>query len=221
MAAQASSIDAADQRLRLEQTRPFFPLLSVGFSAGGFGGGSNQSALGVDSFFQKFSTRDDFDVAMIWTLQNMGAGNVALARQRRAERDQLLGGRSSLAALVRREVMDAYADVQAQRRRIDTNEKQLAAGEQGAREEILRTRAGQGLPIESLNSVKLAADARQNAIDAVVNYNVAQFRLFVAIGRRPVSLSNLMPRPPDEILVPLPEVLQGAPPRDPLENPVP
>jgi outer membrane protein TolC len=221
MARQAASIGAANLRLRQEQTRPLFPLLSIGYSAGAFGGGSNQTALGVDSFFQRMGSRDDLDVSVIWTLQNMGAGNVALARERRAERDQLLGGQSQLAAQVRREVMRAYSDLQAQRRRIDVNEQQLAAGERGAREEILRTRAGEGLPIESLNSVKLAADARQNAIDAVVQYNIAQFRLFVAIGRRPVRPPDPIQQPQQEVLVPLPEVLGGAQPRDPLENPVP
>jgi hypothetical protein len=118
--------------------------------------------------------------------------------------------------------------MQAQRRRIDTNARQLASAEQGAREEINRTRAGESLPIESLNSVTLAADARQNAIDAVVGYNIAQLRLFVALGGNPYRMpsaeppqvhSAMAPTPPDQI-VPLPEVLQGNLPRNPLENPV-
>jgi hypothetical protein len=50
---------------------------------------------------------------------------------------------------------------------------------------MIRTRAGQGLPIEALNSVKLLAEARQDAIDAVVNYNVAEFQLFAAVGEIP------------------------------------
>jgi len=228
LSAQSAQIGAANDRYRLERTRPLFPYLMVGFSGGAFGGGSDQTALGVDSFYQRLSTRDDFDVSAIWTLQNFGMGNIATARQRRAERDTLIGGQAVIAAAVRRQVIAAHSEMQAQRRRIDTNARQLASAEQGAKEEINRTRAGESLPIESLNSVTLAAEARQNAIDAVVGYNIAQLRLFVALGGNPYRMpsaqppqvrSAMAPTPPDQI-VPLPEVLQGNLPRNPLENPV-
>ncbi len=193
LAAQSAAISAADQRYRLERTRPLFPLISIGFSAGGFGGGSNQTSLGVPSFFQTFSGRDDFDVMAVWTLQNMGAGNIALAKQRRVDRDMEVSRRALLMAQVRREVVAAYAEVQATRRRIDAADQQLATGLRGAQEEMTRTRAGQGLPIEALNSIALLAQARQDAIRAVVDYDIAEFRLFAAVGEIPNS------RTPDPI----------------------
>ena len=54
----------------------FSPTLFIGFSAGGFGGGSNL----VRPIFGGFGGRTDFDVIAFWTLQNLGVGNAALIR---------------------------------------------------------------------------------------------------------------------------------------------
>jgi outer membrane protein TolC len=205
LAVRSAQIAAAHERYRQEKTRPLFPVIAVGFSAGGFGGGSNQTQLGVPSLSQTFSGRDDFDVLAVWTLQNMGLGNVALTRQRRIERDTLTSQRAVIAAQVRREVMSAHAAVTAARRRIEAADLQLAAALRGATEELNRIRAGQGLPIEAINSVDLLAEARQDAIVAVVSYNIAEFRLFVAIGERPTrgTPDPVMPKSAPEN-VPLP-----------------
>ena len=53
------------------------------------------------------------------------------------------------------------------------------------REEINRTRGGEGLPLEAINSVNLLVDARDEIIAALVGYDLAQFQLFVAIGETP------------------------------------
>ena len=187
MAVNSAQVSAAQQRLRQERTRPLFPVVMVGISAGGFGGGSNQTSLGVNSFFQVFSGRDDFDVLAVWTLQNMGAGNMALAKQRRIERDTLSTQRVVLAAQIRQEVMSAAGDVAAAWRRIESADRQLAAAVRGQAEEFNRIRGGEGLPIEAINSLNLLAAARQNAIGAVLEYNLAEFRLFQAIGYRPAG----------------------------------
>ena len=42
-----------------------------------------------------------------------------------------------------------------------------------------------GLPIEVVNSLDLLARARQDFIAAIVEYDQAQFRLFVALGNPP------------------------------------
>ena len=55
---------------------PFSPTFYIGYSAGGFGGGSNL----VRPLFGGFGGRTDFDVIAYWTLQNLGVGNVALIR---------------------------------------------------------------------------------------------------------------------------------------------
>src|SRR5262249_34349413 len=76
--AQNSAIGAADARVRQEIVRPWLPTLAVGFSGGGFGGGSNQQDLGVSSFFERVGTRTDFDALAFWQVQNLGHGNRSL-----------------------------------------------------------------------------------------------------------------------------------------------
>ncbi len=59
------------------QGLPFSPTFYlVGFSAGGFGGGSNL----VRPIFGGFGGRTDLDAIVYWTIQNLGVGNVALIR---------------------------------------------------------------------------------------------------------------------------------------------
>ena len=64
-------------------------------------------------------------------------------------------------------------------------QQRLDSAIDGAREEIDRTRGGEGLPIEALNSVSLLSEAGRALVEAVGGYNLAQFQLFVAIGQTP------------------------------------
>ncbi len=63
--------------------------------------------------------------------------------------------------------------------------RRLNTAAKGAKEEIARTRGGEALPLEAINSVNLLTDARQELVRAVVAYDLAQFQLFVAIGETP------------------------------------
>ena len=64
------------------------PTILIGYSSGGFGGGSNL----VRPVFGGFGGRSDFDVMAYWTLQNLGVGNLSMislakARLRRGRAD--------------------------------------------------------------------------------------------------------------------------------------
>src|SRR5581483_4348722 len=58
-------------RVRQERVRPWVPIVSVGYSYGGFGGGSNLAP----SDFAPPSGRSDFDALAVWNVQNLGFGN--------------------------------------------------------------------------------------------------------------------------------------------------
>jgi hypothetical protein len=74
---------------------------------------------------------------------------------------------------------------------MDIAARQLPTAEAGFREELVRTRGGVGLPIEALNSFELLVRAHQDWIVATIEYDQAQFRLFVSLGEPPtVALSN-------------------------------
>src|SRR5262249_44568769 len=72
--AASAAVAAAQVRYCQEKARPFLPLLSVGYSAGDFGGGSNLTTPS----FGRFDGRTDFDASAVWTLQGIGFGNLAV-----------------------------------------------------------------------------------------------------------------------------------------------
>jgi outer membrane protein TolC len=185
LAARTAEIAAADYRVRQEVTRPFLPVVSVGFSGGAFGGGSNRQDLGVPSFFQTFGGRTDFDVMAVWSLQNLGFGNNAIQKRTCAERDQAIAARGRMANRITREVGDAYAQAETHKQRVALAEQRLRSAVAGAREELARTHGGEGLPIEALNSVRLLSEAGLALVEAIGGYDLAQFELFVAIGQTP------------------------------------
>jgi outer membrane protein TolC len=192
MAARNAAIALTEARWREEKWRPLLPTISAGYSAGEFGGGSN---LAPPPAFQN-SGRNDFDVWAVWTLQNAGIGNLALQRTRQAEVDQATSQRARTVDLIQDEVADAYGVSAARRRQMELSQRQLAVAEAGFREELIRTRGGVGLPIEVVNSLDLLTRARQDFITAIVEYDQAQFRLFVALGNPPaVALPDAQSRP--------------------------
>src|SRR5262245_22002539 len=87
LAAQQAFVQATLERLRQERLRPLIPSLLIRGSAtpvtgtlstGYFGGGRNDDV-------SNFSARNDIDVQLLWTLENLGLGNRAKVSERRAE----------------------------------------------------------------------------------------------------------------------------------------
>ena len=160
---------------------PFSPTILLGFSAGGFGGGSNL----VRPIFGGFGGRTDFDVIAYWTIQQPGR------RQRRA--DQPARSRLGVAQYqeiamldrVRAEVAEAYARTHARYAQIGTTEQAVRTGLNGFREDLERIRGTVGLPIEVLDSLRLLARARHEYLNAIVDYNEAQFELLRGAGPAP------------------------------------
>ncbi|MBS0203416.1 MAG: TolC family protein [Planctomycetes bacterium] len=185
--AHGAAIGAAEARVKQEYMRPWLPTLSMSASGGGFGGGSNRQDLGVSSFYQATGARTDFNVFAFWQLQNMGAGNRSLQQGRCAERDEAIQQRALTLNVIRREVSEAHANMQAARQRLHVAQVQLAAAEFAAEEDLKRTRAGEGLPIEVLNSLDLLTRARLDLVDAATAFNISQFQMFVVTGESPLS----------------------------------
>jgi hypothetical protein len=52
---------------------------------------------------------------------------------------------------------------------------------------VLQGGPGVGRPIETLDSFNQLLDARQELVRAVVAFDIAQFRLFVAAGSNPLA----------------------------------
>ncbi len=199
LAERRAAIREAFLALEGSKVLPFSPTVLIGFSAGGFGGGSNL----VRPVFGSMSGRTDVDVIAYWTLQNLGVGNVALIKAARARLGASRFQEIAVLNRVRAEVAVAYARTHARFAQIGTTEAAVRASQRGFREDYELTVQQTGrkvLPIELLNNFRLLNQARREYLDAIVDYNRAQFELYVALGQppadalaRPVPVEGLAP----------------------------
>jgi outer membrane protein TolC len=197
LAAQQAAIRQTLLNLDGAKALPFSPTFLIGFSAGGFGGGSNL----VRPIFGGFGGRSDMDAYAYWTLQNLGIGNVALIRLAKSRVGIAEYQRVAILDRVRAEVAEAYAKTHARFAQIETTEQAVRTGTEGFREDLIRVQNTVGLPVELINSLNLLARARYEYLDAIVDYNEAQFALYVALGQppantlaRPVPTGGVVPR---------------------------
>jgi outer membrane protein TolC len=209
MAARAARIGEAEARYRQELARPLLPTVWLGFSGGVFGGGSNL----VPPNLGNFEGRTDFDVRAFWTLQGLGFGNLALQKRQLASVGQRVGEQSETIARIRRELAAARGEGLAAREQVEITRRQLSSALDGFREDLARIRGTVGRPIEVKNSLQLLNQARQDHLAAIIRYNQAQFRLFVALGSPPP-----LDRPADEPLPPAPVASPPVPPPAPLHR---
>jgi outer membrane protein TolC len=186
LAARRAMVRQALLALEGAKLLPFSPTVLVGFSSGGFGGGSNL----VSPVFGGFGARTDFDAIAYWTLQNLGVGNAARIRGANAQLQISRFQEIAVLNRVRAEVAEAYARSHARYAQISISEAGIRAALQGFREDydLTRNRGVRSvLPIELLNNFRLLADSRRAYLDSIVDYNRSQFELFVAMGQPPAN----------------------------------
>ncbi len=163
------------ERLNRERYAPLIPSVLLGMSYGGMGGGLGTAIVNTGS-------RWDADAVAYWEVRNLGIGERAArgetasaARQAQFREVALLDG-------VAREVAEAHAQVVQRQQRIELAKKGITAAEQSYSLNLQRIENVQGLPIEVLQAIQALAIARKAYLDAVVDFNIAQFELCRATG---------------------------------------
>lgn len=175
---------------------PFSPNVFLGYSTGVFGGGSNlvSQPAGSGTFargdpaFGNFGSRQDLDVMAYWSLQNLGMGNHALidaaaSHVRSAEWEEI-----AVLEQIRQEVALALRRSQIRLRRITIGEAAVAAAARAFQEDLDRIKGAEGLPIEVLDSLSLVEASKLAYLKAIMDYNRAQFDLYVALGQPPADM---------------------------------
>jgi hypothetical protein len=147
----------------------------------------------VRPIFGGFSGRTDLDAIAYWTIQNLGVGNIALIRMASARLKGTQFEQLEILNRVRAEVAEAYARTHARYAQIGIYEEAVRSGYLAYHQDLDRIQAMAAsrprdvLPIELLNSFDLLANARVEYVDAIVDYNRAQFAMYVALGQPPAS----------------------------------
>ncbi len=218
--AASAAVRGSQVRVRQETTRPLLPILWMGFSTGDFGGGAVATTNGTGVFnphtgnenlvpsitaaggkttppFGKISGRIDVDVLAYWQLQNMGFGNLAHIRERRAQRNQAEANRLRVLNEVREQVSVAYNTSAEQFRAIALQRRRVQEATDGFQRDLITAFRGVVLPIEVLDNAKRLRAAREALLEAVIGFDRAQFQLFVALGQPPtLVVEDDKPAPP-------------------------
>lgn len=218
LAAQQALVQATLERVRQERMRPLVPSVLLRgaatnpagtLGAGYFGGGINRD-LG------RFSARGDWDIQVLWELQNLGLGNRARVQERKAEQRisalQLFRIQDQVAA----ETVQAFADVQSAAVRTREAEEGLKNALDSAEknfEGLGQTKRAGNLvilvirPQEAVQAVQALAQAYVDYYGAVADYNRSQFRLYRALGNPAQALAGAglaCPPLPDSVSPDLP-----------------
>jgi outer membrane protein TolC len=199
--AQQAAIRAAFLTMQGAKVLPFSPTVLLAYSNGSFGGGSNlQTAATGQSRFGNFDDRQDYDAVLFWTLRNLGVGNLAQIRLARSNLRQEELRQIIVLDQIRAQVASAHARVHARWAQIDTSAQALETSRRAFQEDLfgIRNRTA-ALPIELLDSLRLMGRSRFAYLDAIVDYNRAQFELYVAMGQPPACT---LARPIPSSLVP-------------------
>lgn len=175
LAEQNHLVCEAVERLRREKYAPLVPSVLLGMSYGGLGGGLGSSIVNTDD-------RWDADAVAYWEVRNLGFGerasrNETTSLQRQAQMRQV-----AILDRVAREVTEAYAQVTQRQQRIELAKRGVVAAEKSYALNLQRIENAQGLPIEVLQAIQALATAQRAYLNAVVDYNIAQFELCRATG---------------------------------------
>jgi len=187
-------LQATYEQYRQEKLRPFIPSLLVRgasanpsgtLSAGVFGGG-------INSTLRNFDGRSDWDVQMVWELQNLGLGNRARAAERKAENQLAALELARMQDVIVAEVAKAVAQAKSASQRIPDAEQGLKDAIDSADknlEGLAQTRRAGGdvillvvRPQEAIASIQALQQAYNDYFAAINESDRAQFRLHRAIG---------------------------------------
>ena len=206
LAAQQALIQAALVRIRQEKMRPLLPLITIsGFQTpGGMTTEASIFGTGNGGKLNLWSFRDDISTQLIWQLQNMGFGNMALIKKRRGEQSRATAALFQIQDMVAEEVTQSQAILQSAAARVVQAERSLQMSLitfQKNLEGLGQTRRFENVleliyrPQEVVYALQLLKVAFDEYFDTVAEYNIAQFQLFHALGYPAQEIERF--RPPD------------------------
>ena len=144
-------VRAAVERVRTAKARPYVPSVVLNYNWGGFGGGpdpnppiigppktpggkptvTNQPGFGSSGRILNFGPRQDFDVSLVWRLQNLGLGNRAEIREQEARRYQASLRQVQVQERVVTQVIQAVELVAGWRERIRVTRRRYSTSKAG------------------------------------------------------------------------------------------
>jgi outer membrane protein TolC len=195
LASQQALVQAALARIRQERMRPLVPSLILEGGAGPAAPGSYLMSgifgSGAHGAGNPWVAREDVSVGLVWEMQNLGFGNRALVRERRAEQQQLLVELFRIQDLVAAEIARAHAQLTSATVRVAVAERGLqearlayegSLAELGKITNVGETHVVVRRAFEVIDALRALSQAYDAYFVSVNDYNRAQFRLYRALG---------------------------------------
>jgi hypothetical protein len=228
IASRRAMVQAATAAIRREKMRPVLPgvVLSGYQSPGGMLIQGGIFGLGPNSSLGQWVGRDDVSIQLVWQLQNLGFGNLAMIKRQRGEQSQATLALLRAQDMVAADVMRAHARLQSAAVRVIQADRALRTGiinlngnyeglsETSRFANVLHTVSR---PQETIYSLQLLNRSFDEYFTTVSEYNIAQFDLYHALGYPAQEIAVRMPVGevlPVELRRPkfLPPVGHGPPP---------
>ena len=168
-------VSQAVNLLRRERFAPLVPSVLLGTSYGAMGAGISPSMAPAVG-------RLDFDAVAYWQLRGLGLGDKAARQNADSVLRQAQLRRVATMDLVAREITEAVAQSRSSRKQIEIAREGVQAAIQSYERNLARIEEGKGLPIEVMQSVQALSVARREYLRTLIEYNVAQFTLYRALG---------------------------------------
>lgn len=154
---------------------PLIPTAGAQVFIGGLGGDSSAGP-------SHFGNQEDYVLGLSWRI---GPGGLLDFTRRRAADAQLHGAELNWEKLqdeIARQVVEAATRVQSQRDQIQSARRALAAAQEGLRLAQLRREFAVGLVLENIQAARDLTRARFDYLQAVTEFNSAQYALKRALG---------------------------------------
>lgn len=194
LAENQAQVQAAIERVRAAKYRPLLPSVFVNYNWGGFGGGPNANrsgGFGPSGRIHNFGTRSDFDVTLMWRLQNFGLGNRAEIREQESFERQANLRQLQLQDIVITQVVQTHEQIKTWKERVthiraalyDSQGKPAGPLFESTRLNFERIREVEKTrPLEVIDSLRRLADLLELHAQAATDYERARFRLMIILG---------------------------------------
>jgi outer membrane protein TolC len=195
LASQQALVQVALVRIRQERLRPLVPSLVLQGEPGAVGPGGylmgGVFASGASGQGNPPTGREDIGVGLVWGLENLGFGNRALVRTRQAEQQQLLLDLFRIQDQVAGDIARAHAQVESAASRVGKAERGLSEAQAAYMGGIQHL--GEVIPLgdakvvldrtlDVVSSIQALSRAYDNYFGSINDLNIAQFRLYRALG---------------------------------------
>jgi outer membrane protein TolC len=205
LAEQQFLTDATRERIRAARLKPLVPNVIANLSYAGYGGGPiRDPAVKFNDPFSgpidnpitppdsihRFGPRTDFELGLVWRVDNLGFGNAADVREKRAVFEQARIRLQQVQDIVAAQVAQQREAVIRSKDRIDITRRALfdekgqltGATFRSIRLNFERIRGTEGRPLEVLDSIRGLNDMMEAYIQALSDYERARLRLLNAVG---------------------------------------